>query len=90
MVNQAAAQDRHEPNLRRCTVSETNDTPRVRIVLTPEQAVLVKAAVGREAEAIELTVAELEERIAPTAGSTPGGLVSSMLAANSNETLLVE
>jgi hypothetical protein len=37
----------------------------VRIDLTPEQKQLVKKEVGKEAEAGELTVKELEERIAP-------------------------
>jgi len=37
----------------------------VRIQLTPEQKALVKSATGKDAEAVELGVAELEERIAP-------------------------
>ena len=37
----------------------------VRIQLTPEQKALVKGAIGKNAEAIELSVTELEERIAP-------------------------
>ena len=37
----------------------------VRIPLTPEQKALVKGATGKEAEAVELSVTELEERIAP-------------------------
>jgi uncharacterized small protein (DUF1192 family) len=37
----------------------------VRIELTPEQKQLVKQEIGKEAEAVELTVNELEERIAP-------------------------
>jgi hypothetical protein len=37
----------------------------VRIELTPEQKQLVKQEIGKEAEAVELTVSELEERIAP-------------------------
>jgi hypothetical protein len=37
----------------------------VRIQLTPEQKALVKSATGKDAEAVELTVTELEERIAP-------------------------
>ena len=49
----------------------------VHIDLTPSQAQIVKDATGHEATAIELTAAELEQRIAP------------MLACNSNETLLV-
>jgi len=60
----------------------------VRIDLTPQQAQAVKDATGREAQAIELTVAELEQRIAPTLGSSTGGVVNTMLAANSNETFL--
>jgi hypothetical protein len=39
----------------------------VRIDLTPEQKQLVKKEVGKEGEAVELTVKELEERIAPRA-----------------------
>jgi hypothetical protein len=49
----------------------------VRITLTTAQAQEVKAATGRDAEAIELTIYELEERIAPR------------LASNSNESLIV-
>lgn len=37
----------------------------VRIKLTPEQQAMVKNATGKQAEALELTVQELEERIAP-------------------------
>jgi len=37
----------------------------VRIQLTPEQKTLVKNAIGKDAEAVELSVSELEERIAP-------------------------
>jgi len=37
----------------------------VRIELTKAQQESVKAATGKEADAIELTVQELEERIAP-------------------------
>jgi hypothetical protein len=37
----------------------------VRIELTPKQKDQLKAKTGRDAEAIELTVTELEERIAP-------------------------
>ena len=49
----------------------------VRIELTANQKRVVKAATDRDAEAIELTVSELEQRITP------------MLAANHNETLLL-
>lgn len=48
----------------------------VRIDLTPAQVQVVKSATGHEAEALELTVQELEQRIAPR------------LATNNNETLL--
>jgi hypothetical protein len=36
-----------------------------RISLTPEQKEQVRKATGKEADTIELTVEELEERIAP-------------------------
>jgi uncharacterized small protein (DUF1192 family) len=38
----------------------------VRIQLTPEQKAQVRNATGKDAEAVELSVEELEERIAPT------------------------
>ena len=41
------------------------ETETVRIELTPEQKQLVKKETGKEADAVELTVNELEERIAP-------------------------
>ena len=37
----------------------------VRIDLTPEQKDLVKKEIGKEVDAVELTVDQLEERIAP-------------------------
>ena len=37
----------------------------VRLPLSPDQKVQVKDAIGREGETLELTVEELEERIAP-------------------------
>ena len=37
----------------------------VRISLTPEQKQQVRKATGKEADTIELTAEELEERIAP-------------------------
>ena len=37
----------------------------VRIDFTPEQKQLIKQETGKEGEAVELTVKELEERIAP-------------------------
>ena len=42
-----------------------NEKEIVRIELTPEQKQLVKNETGKEGEAVELTVRELEERIAP-------------------------
>lgn len=36
-----------------------------RMTLTPEQKAQVRRSTGRDAEAIELSVEELEERIAP-------------------------
>ncbi len=38
-----------------------------RIELTPEQKAQVRNETGKDAEAVELTVEELEERIAPRA-----------------------
>jgi hypothetical protein len=37
----------------------------IRLDLTPEQKHLVKKEIGKEADAVELTFQELEERIAP-------------------------
>ena len=37
----------------------------VRIEFTPEQKQILKKEIGKEADAVELTVNELEERIAP-------------------------
>jgi len=39
----------------------------VRLKLTPDQQVQIKQATGKNAEALELTVEELEARIAPAA-----------------------
>lgn len=38
---------------------------RVQIKLTPEQREMVRKATGKNAESLELTAQELEERIAP-------------------------
>ena len=48
----------------------------LRITLTPEQKEQVRKATGKEAEAVELSVEELEERIAPMKklGPRPIGL----------------
>jgi hypothetical protein len=40
--------------------------PTIRITLTPEQKEEVRKATGKDATAVELSVEELEERIAPT------------------------
>lgn len=42
-----------------------SDKEIVRIELTPEQKQLIKKQTGKDAEAVELSVKELEERIAP-------------------------
>jgi hypothetical protein len=42
-----------------------NDKDQVRIRLTPEQKAEIRGRTGKDAEAIELSVQELEERIAP-------------------------
>jgi hypothetical protein len=42
-----------------------SDKEIVRIELTPEQKQLIKKQTGKDAEAVELSVNELEERIAP-------------------------
>lgn len=44
----------------------SNPKEQFRIHLTPEQKSQVKSATGKDAEAVELSVEELEERIAPT------------------------
>jgi uncharacterized small protein (DUF1192 family) len=43
----------------------SNAKEQVRIQLTPEQKALVKNVTGKDAEVVELSVTELEERIAP-------------------------
>jgi hypothetical protein len=50
----------------------------VRFDLSPEQRERIKRLTGRDSEALELTVEELEERIAPR------------LSSNHNETLLAQ
>jgi hypothetical protein len=47
--------------------------PNFRLALTPEQKDQIRKATGKEVESIELSVEELEERIAP---ATRGNLVS--------------
>ena len=48
----------------------------VRLTLTPKQQEEIRQAIGRDGETLELTVEELEERIAPR------------ISGNHNETLL--
>ncbi len=43
-----------------------HDKEQVRIKLTPEQQAAVRKATGKTAQALELTVEELEQRIAPS------------------------
>lgn len=43
----------------------SNPKEQFRIQLTPEQKAQVRNATGKDAEAVELSVEELEERIAP-------------------------
>ena len=59
-------------------MSTPNDKKVVRIQLTQEQKEKLEAQTGKNADVIELTVEELEARIAP------------MLAANHNETFLAD
>jgi hypothetical protein len=56
----------------------SDDRKIVRIDLTQSQKEQVKATTGRDAEAVELTVQELEQRITPR------------IALNHSETFLVE
>jgi hypothetical protein len=51
----------------------SNPKDQFRIKLTPEQKAQVQSATGKEAEAVELSVEELEERIAPSQFSPPKG-----------------
>lgn len=46
-----------------------NDKKVVRLDLTSEQKEQVRQATGKDAQAVELSVQELEERIAPRAAS---------------------
>ena len=61
------------------TTKNANAT--IRIDLTPEQTEKIKAETGKTATSIEISVQELETRIAPFWGR---------LAGNHNETLLVQ
>ena len=51
----------------------SNPKDQLRIKLTPEQKAQVQAATGKDAEALELSVEELEERIAPGYVTPPTG-----------------
>ena len=62
-----------------------NEKDVVRIELTPEQQEQVKRATGRNSVAVELTIEELEERIAPSSLGNVDGITE-----NHNETLLVD
>ncbi len=46
----------------------------VRIKLTPDQQAQIRKATGKSAEALELTVEELEQRIAPSTLSFNDGM----------------
>jgi len=59
-------------------MQRSNEQDRVRIDLTTSQKEQVKHVTGREGDALELTVHELEERITPR------------LASNHSETLLAD
>jgi hypothetical protein len=50
----------------------SNPKEQVRIQLTPEQKAQIKNATGKSAEALELSVSELEERIAPSGVTSKG------------------
>jgi len=43
-----------------------NPKEQVQIQLTPEQQAEIKVATGQDVEVLDLSVSELEERIAPT------------------------
>jgi hypothetical protein len=60
----AAQIHRTEPSNLEHTMS--NPKANIRLTLTPEQKEMVKNQTGKSAEAVEFSVQELEERIAPT------------------------
>ena len=67
----------------------TDNSAKVRIDLTDDQKQTIKAAIDRDADAIELTVQELEQRITPTGTTVSVGMIDGFrLAGNHNETLL--
>lgn len=67
-----------QPFNRETAMQAPNEKDLIRVPLTDEQRKMVKDATGRDGDTIELTVIELEERIAPR------------LAQNHNETLLAD
>jgi len=67
----------------------TDNSAKARIDLTDDQKQTIKAAIDRDADAIELTVQELEQRITPTGTTVSVGMIDGFrLAGNHNETLL--
>ncbi len=56
---------------------------RISLKLTPEQQKQIQQAIGKEAGALELTVEELEERIAPVVGQAPNTDFSSRIVTGS-------
>jgi hypothetical protein len=61
-------------------MSSKKENATIRIELTPQQSEKIQTETGRTVTTIELTVQELEARLTPF----------HMIAANHNETLLVE
>jgi len=53
---------------------EAKSKKRVTLKLSPEQQKQIKQAIGKSGEALELSMEELEERIAPMTGNEPGTL----------------
>ncbi len=50
-----------------------DSSKKIRIELTPEQKAKVRSETGKDAESVELSVEELEERIAPAKKGFIGG-----------------
>lgn len=57
----------------------TKERKHVALQLTESQKAQVKAATGKDAEIVELSVEELEERIAPAKGPSPHFFVGPQL-----------
>jgi hypothetical protein len=64
LLHEVATVPSHAPIHTQGDVME-NSKEQFRIELTPEQKTQVRHATGKDAEAVELSVEELEERIAP-------------------------